>query len=118
MDIGVERIIKALDNNEKITIYGDYDVDGITSTAIIYDFLKTQGGNIDYYIPERENEGYGLSFSSISKIKINQTILLITVDCGITSIEEIKYLKENGIDVIVTIGIKINTLFSGSLKHG
>ncbi len=102
MNKAIERIKTALLNNERITIYGDYDVDGVTSTFILYDFLRSQGGNVDFYIPDRELEGYGLSLSGVKKIKKLGTDLIITVDCGVTGFEEVNYAKLNGIDIIIT----------------
>lgn len=97
-----ERIRKALDNDEKITIYGDYDVDGVTSVSILYMYLKERGADVDYYIPTREGEGYGLNVGAFHSIKENGTKLVITVDTGITAIEEIAYAKTIGLDTVVT----------------
>lgn len=102
MDIAVERILKSKENHEKITIYGDYDVDGITSTAILSKFLTELGIENDYYLPNRLNEGYGLNNEAIDKIAQNGTKLLITVDCGISGYDEVEYAKSLGLDVIVT----------------
>jgi single-stranded-DNA-specific exonuclease len=102
MEKAVERIIKALDNNEKILIYGDYDVDGITSTSVLYDFFRSLNRDVCYYIPDRFNEGYGISMASVEKIQGMDIDLMITVDCGITAFEEIKYLSGKGLDVIIT----------------
>ncbi|MEK7713415.1 MAG: single-stranded-DNA-specific exonuclease RecJ [Deltaproteobacteria bacterium] len=102
MKEGVERVLKALHNKEKIAIYGDYDVDGITSTSILLMFLKLAGANVSYYIPERIAEGYGLNADAISKLAERGVALLITVDCGISDHAELKLAKELGMDVIVT----------------
>ena len=102
MKEGVERVQKALHNKEKIAIYGDYDVDGITSTSILLMFLKSAGANVSYYIPERIAEGYGLNADAISKLAERGVALLITVDCGISDHAELKLAKGLGIDVIVT----------------
>lgn len=102
MKEGVERVLKALHNKEKIAIYGDYDVDGITSTSILLMFLKSAGANVSYYIPERIAEGYGLNADAISKLAERGVTLLITVDCGISDHAELKLAKELGMDVIVT----------------
>ena len=102
MKEGVERVLKALHNKEKIAIYGDYDVDGITSTSILLMFLKSAGVNVSYYIPERIAEGYGLNADAISKLAERGVALLITVDCGISDHPEVKLAKELGMDVIVT----------------
>ena len=102
MDITVERIIKAVENKEHITIYGDYDVDGITSTTILMKFLSSIGASVDSYLPNRLMEGYGLNNNSIDQIKERGTSLLITVDCGISAYDEVEYAKSIGLDVIVT----------------
>ena len=102
MDIAVDRILQAINNKEKIIIYGDYDVDGITSTTVLKKYLQERGGIVNTFIPNRLNEGYGLNKEAIKKIKEMGTDLIITVDCGISGIEEVKYAKELGIEVIVT----------------
>ena len=102
MEIAVERIIKAINNQEKVIIYGDYDVDGITSITVLKKFLKTCGLEVDYYIPNRLSEGYGLNKAAIDYIKEKEYTLIITVDCGISGIEEIKYANSLGIETIVT----------------
>ena len=102
MEIAVERIIKAINNQEKVIIYGDYDVDGITSITVLKKFLKTCGLEADYYIPNRLSEGYGLNKTAIDYIKEKEYTLIITVDCGISGIEEIEYANSLGIETIVT----------------
>lgn len=102
MDVAVKRINKAIEQKEKITVYGDYDVDGITSITILKRFLDEQGMNVDYYLPNRLEEGYGLNNNALQKIKDRGTTLLITVDCGISAYDEIEFAKSLGIDVIVT----------------
>ncbi|GAE89916.1 single-stranded-DNA-specific exonuclease RecJ [Acetivibrio straminisolvens] len=102
MEKAVDRIIRALHNNEKILIYGDYDVDGITSTSILYDFLRRNNANVCYYIPDRLNEGYGISMATAQKMPAMDVDLIITVDCGITAFEEVKYITGNNIDIIIT----------------
>ncbi|HHX18470.1 MAG TPA: single-stranded-DNA-specific exonuclease RecJ [Clostridium sp.] len=102
MNIAVKRVAKAIEKKEKILIYGDYDVDGVTSTSILYKFLKSQNGNVYYYIPNRFEEGYGFCQSSVEKIIDMQVDLVVTVDCGTTAIEEAKILMEKGIDMVVT----------------
>ncbi|RKD34650.1 single-stranded-DNA-specific exonuclease RecJ [Thermohalobacter berrensis] len=102
MDKAVNRIKKAIDNRENIWIYGDYDVDGITSTSILKLFFKKLGIEVNYYIPDRLKEGYGLNKDAIDYIALNKGQLIITVDCGISSIKEINYCKEIGVDIIVT----------------
>ena len=102
MDKAVDRILASVENGEKITVYGDYDVDGVTSVTLIYLYLKSIGANIDYYIPTREGEGYGLSVGAINNLHENGTKLIVTVDTGITAKEETDYAKSLGIDTVVT----------------
>lgn len=102
MNIAVERIIKAINNKERIIIYGDYDVDGITSITVLKSFLQDRGIQVDQYIPNRLEEGYGLNKPAIDQIAKNKYDLMITVDCGISGIEEIKYANSLGIETIVT----------------
>ena len=102
MDKAVERIKTALQTGEKIVIYGDYDVDGITSTALLFGFLKSMGADIEYYIPDRKDEGYGINIMAVNKLIKEGVKLLITVDCGITAIGEIEFAKLQGMDVVVT----------------
>ena len=102
MKKAVDRIIKAIDTQEKVIIYGDYDVDGITSITVLKKFLKTCGLDVGYYIPNRLNEGYGLNRDAIDKIKKDGYDLIITVDCGISAIDEIKYANSLGMETIVT----------------
>lgn len=102
MEKAVERINNAIANREKITIYGDYDVDGITSTAIMVSFLRKKGAVVGAYIPDRQNEGYGVNREAIEKIVDDGTKLIITVDTGITAWEEVNFAREKGIDVIIT----------------
>ena len=102
MEKAVERIIKAIKNKEKVIIYGDYDVDGITSITVLKSFLKDRNLDVDYYIPNRLSEGYGLNEDAIKKISHNNYSLMITVDCGITSINEVELAKKFGIDTIIT----------------
>lgn len=83
-------------------IYGDYDVDGITSTAILYQFLSDQGAEVDFYIPNRSDEGYGINMLALQKIKKDGAKLLVTVDCGITAVGEVEFAKAIGLDVIIT----------------
>lgn len=103
MDKAVNRIKRAVENNEKILIYGDYDVDGITSTAVLYRFFKNEYGiELQYFLPDRIEDGYGLNIKSLKKIISDDVKLIITVDCGITAFNEAKYLHENGVDLIIT----------------
>jgi len=102
MDKAVDRIMKAIESNEKTIIYGDYDVDGITSITVLKKFLSERGLEVDYYIPNRLTEGYGLNKDAIKEIADKGYSLIITVDCGISSIEEVDYAYELGMEVIVT----------------
>lgn len=102
MEKAVERILTALKNNEKITVYGDYDVDGITSTTVLKNFLIERNANVLEYIPNRLDEGYGLNKDAIKKISNEGCNLMITVDCGISAIEEVEYAKTLGIETIIT----------------
>lgn len=102
MEIAVHRIIECMNKKEKITIYGDYDVDGITSIATLSKFLTELGIENDYYLPNRLDEGYGLNNNALDKIAKSGTKLLITVDCGISAYDEIEYAKKLGLEVIVT----------------
>ena len=102
MEKAVDRIIKAIENKEKVIIYGDYDVDGITSTMVLKKFLDEHGLEVGYKIPNRLDEGYGLNMAAIKEIAEQGYHLIITVDCGISGIEEIKYAYELGMEVIVT----------------
>lgn len=101
MDKAVDRINAAMMHNEKIVIYGDYDVDGTTSVALMYSFLKKHYPNIDYYIPDRYKEGYGISQAGIDWAKQQQCSLIIALDCGIKSIDKIAYASSLGIDFII-----------------
>lgn len=101
MDVAVERIEQAVENGERILIYGDYDVDGTTAVALVYDFLKDFHDNLDYYIPDRYKEGYGISFQSIDYAVETGVTLIISLDCGIKAHKQIGYARENGIDFIV-----------------
>ena len=101
MKAAVERIHQAITNHEKILIYGDYDVDGTTSVALAYTFFRSFTDKIDYYIPDRYDEGYGVSPAGIEWAKQNGFTLIITLDCGITAVEEVQLAREYGIDVII-----------------
>lgn len=102
MEAATDRLIAAIKGKEKITIYGDYDVDGVTSVCILYSYLEKAGAVVDYYIPCRKGEGYGVSCEAIDKIKANGTSVIVTVDTGVTAVEETKYAKELGIDMVIT----------------
>ncbi len=101
MNIAVDRISSAIYKNEKILIYGDYDVDGTTSVALIYSFLRNIYPNIDFYIPDRYKEGYGISTKGIDYARESNCKLMITLDCGIKAVEKIKYASSLGLDVII-----------------
>lgn len=102
MKKSTERIKKAIENKERIYIYGDYDVDGVSSTSILYLYFKSIGFPVKYYIPNRLEEGYGINEDAIKKIHYDGCDLIITVDCGITSVKEVELANELGIDVIIT----------------
>lgn len=102
MDKAVIRIEKAIMRNEKITVFGDYDADGVTSTAVLYMFLKESGADVNYFIPNRFSDGYGMNKSAVKNIYDNGTNLIITVDNGIASKDEVSYAMSLGMDVIVT----------------
>ena len=102
MKKAVERVNQALENGERITVFGDYDCDGVTSTALLYSYLSSRGANVDFYIPDRSGEGYGMNLGAIDILKSRGTNVIITVDNGISAIEEVAYAKTLGIDVVVT----------------
>lgn len=102
MKIALNRVLKAIENKEKVIIYGDYDVDGITSTTVLKSFLEERGLHVDSYIPNRLDEGYGLNNEALDKISAEGYTLMITVDCGISAIQEIDYANTLGIETIVT----------------
>lgn len=101
MNIAVDRISSAIYKNEKILIYGDYDVDGTTSVALMYSFFRNIYPNIDFYIPDRYTEGYGISNKGIDYAHENNCKLMITLDCGIKAVDKIKYASSLGLDVII-----------------
>ncbi len=102
MEKAVERTLQAIKNSEKILIYGDYDVDGVTSTVLLTKTLTLLGSSPSFYIPHRIDEGYGLNQLAIGNILKKKVDLIITVDCGISSFEEIKFINDNKVDIIVT----------------
>ena len=102
MEPAVERIKKAIDGNEKITVYGDYDVDGITSVSILYKYLTSISAEVDYYIPGRTDEGYGLNENALKKIRESGTTLVITVDTGTTAVDEVEFAKSIGLEIVIT----------------
>lgn len=101
MDKAVKRLNKALGNKEKILIYGDYDVDGTTAVSLVYKFLRPYSSSIDFYIPDRYDEGYGISIKGIDYAANNGVKLIISLDCGIKAIEKVEYAKTKGIDFII-----------------
>jgi len=101
MNIAVDRLSTAIKKNEKILVYGDYDVDGTTAVALVYSFLKEQYSNVEYYIPDRYKEGYGVSIQGIDFAVENKCKLIITLDCGIKAVEKIRYAKTKGLEVII-----------------
>lgn len=102
MDKAAARITRAVDNMEKIAVYGDYDADGVTSTAMLYSYLETRGADIIFYIPQREGEGYGMNIGAVEYLKEQGVSLIVTVDNGISSVQEVARANELGIDVVVT----------------
>lgn len=102
MEAAVGRISRALDNHEKVTIYGDYDVDGITATSILYLYLMSAGADVDYYLPDRMTEGYGLNEKAVRMLAETGTKLMVTVDTGISAIKECQLAKSLGMDVVIT----------------
>ena len=101
MDLAVDRLIKAKNSNEKVLIYGDYDVDGTTSVSMIYLFLASQAINCQFYIPDRYEEGYGLSKKGIDFAFKEKISLIITLDCGIRAVKQVNYANKKGIDIII-----------------
>ena len=102
MDKAAARITRAVDNMEKIAVYGDYDADGVTSTAMLYSYLETRGADVIFYIPQREGEGYGMNMGAVEYLKEQGVSLIVTVDNGISSVQEVARANEIGIDVVVT----------------
>jgi single-stranded-DNA-specific exonuclease len=102
MDIAVELILEKIKQNKSILVFGDYDVDGTTGTTVLFLFLKSIGADVQYYIPSREKEGYGLSVKGIDYAKLMGASLIITVDCGINAYEKVNYANSQNIDIIIT----------------
>ena len=102
MDKAAARITRAVNNMEKIAVYGDYDADGVTSTAMLYSYLETRGADVIFYIPQREGEGYGMNMGAVEYLKEQGVSLIVTVDNGISSVQEVARANELGIDVVVT----------------
>jgi single-stranded-DNA-specific exonuclease len=101
MNLAVDRISTAINKNERILVYGDYDVDGTTAVAMMYSFLKDRYSNVDYYIPDRYKEGYGVSFKGLDYAYEHNCKIVITLDCGIKAVEKVKYARTKGLDVII-----------------
>ncbi len=101
MDKAVDRIIEAINKGEKIMVYGDYDVDGTTAVSLVYSFLRNFYKKIEFYIPDRYSEGYGISYKGIDLAVANKFNLMIALDCGIKAVEKVKYAKEKGLDIII-----------------
>lgn len=102
MEKAVERIRRAVESFESIAVYGDYDVDGVTSTALLYSYLESVGANVTYYIPDREREGYGMNCDAVDRLHESGVSLIITVDNGITAIEPVAHANELGMEVVIT----------------
>ncbi len=101
MQKAVDRLSLAMGNKEKILVYGDYDVDGTTAVALVYKFLKQFYSSVDFYIPDRYSEGYGISYKGIDYAAENDFTLVIALDCGIKAVEKIDYATEKGVDFII-----------------
>jgi single-stranded-DNA-specific exonuclease len=101
MNLAVDRLSSAINKNERILVYGDYDVDGTTAVAMMYSFLKERYSNVDYYIPDRYTEGYGVSFKGLDHAFEQNCKVVITLDCGIKAVEKVKYARSKGLDVII-----------------
>ena len=103
MDVAVDRLNDAMGRKERIMVYGDYDVDGCTAVALVYKFLQQFYSNIEYYIPDRYDEGYGVSYKGIDYAKETGVKLIIILDCGIKAVDEIAYAKSLGIDLLTLL---------------
>ena len=101
MDRAAARVRRALETGEHLAVYGDYDVDGITSTCLLTDCLRHMGGQVTPYIPDRLEEGYGLNLEAIQTLAHQGVTLIVTVDCGITAVEEVRFAAGLGVDVVV-----------------
>ncbi|MHA8138489.1 single-stranded-DNA-specific exonuclease RecJ [Lactobacillaceae bacterium Scapto_B20] len=102
MQKGIDRITQAIENDEQITVYGDYDADGLTSTAIMYETLTELGANVDYYIPNRFTDGYGPNSDAFARIIDGGTTLIVTVDNGVTGFDAVDFANQHGCDVVIT----------------
>ena len=97
-----DRVVKAIEGKEHVAVYGDYDVDGITATCLLTDYLRSCGIPCDWYIPDRSDEGYGLNSTALQKLYDAGATLVISVDCGITATEEVSLSRELGLDLVIT----------------
>jgi len=102
MEKAVDRLAEAIERQERILVYGDYDVDGTTSVAVLYRFIQSLNPAVQFYVPDRHREGYGLSMTGVEWAAENNIDLIITLDCGITAVAEVEWANELGIDVVVT----------------
>ncbi len=102
MALAVDRINRAIEQNERIAIYGDYDVDGVTATSLLFLYLKKRGADVGYYIPSRSKEGFGVSVTAIDSLLENGVKLIVTVDTGVTAVQEFQYAESLGIDAVIT----------------
>jgi single-stranded-DNA-specific exonuclease len=102
MDIALRRLYTAINNGERVGVFGDFDVDGITGTAIISEGLTSLGVSVSPYLPHRVDEGHGLSNQAIDTLADEGVTVIVTVDCGITAFDEVDYAKTRGVDVIIT----------------
>ncbi|MFM2153698.1 MAG: hypothetical protein RL199_2133, partial [Pseudomonadota bacterium] len=101
MPSAVARIVRAIETGEAITVYGDYDVDGVTSTTLLVTFLRLVGATVDYYVPHRLAEGYGLNPAAVDELAARGTRLIVTVDCGVSAVAEVDRAARAGVDVVV-----------------
>ena len=102
MDLAVRRILEAVERGEKIAIYGDYDVDGVTAAALLVQVLRRMGAEVEHYIPDRHSEGYGINCEALSKLKNEGYSLVVSVDCGVRSLQEADFAQQIGLDLIIT----------------
>lgn len=102
MDKASQRILQAIRNFEKICVYGDYDTDGVTSTALVYSYLNMSGANVMYFVPDRYEDGYGLNIKTLEKLKDEGVNLIVTVDNGVTAFDEVEFANSIGLDIVIT----------------
>ncbi|MGI6265416.1 MAG: DHH family phosphoesterase, partial [Acutalibacteraceae bacterium] len=102
MELAVARIQRALDTGEEMAVFGDYDADGVTATVLLYTYLRDRGGRVSYLVPEREGTGYGMHPQTIDEMHRRGVTLIITVDNGISAVDEVEYARQQGIDVVIT----------------